>query len=154
LGYYKDPEATKAAFDEEGYFKTGDYGRLDEDGWLYITGRIKNIIILSNGKNVYPEEVETEILRIYGVFEAVVYAGESKVQKNKEVIVAEIFPDYEALSTRGIQDIETYFNNEIKKLNSRMAPHKAIKMLKLRQEEFQKNASRKILRFAIDKNID
>lgn len=154
LGYYKDPEATKAAFDEEGFFKTGDYGRLDEDGWLYITGRIKNIIILSNGKNVYPEEIETEILRIYGVSEAVVYAGESKVQKNKEVIVAEIFPDYEALSLRGIQDAETYFNNEIKKLNSRMAPHKAIKMVKIRQEEFQKNASRKILRFAIDKNID
>ncbi len=154
LGYYKDPEATAAAFDEEGYFKTGDFGKLDDEGWLYITGRIKNIIILSNGKNVYPEEIETEILRIYGVSETVVYAGESKIQKNKEVIVAEIFPDYEALSTRGINDAETYFNNEIKKLNSKMAPHKAIKMVKIRQEEFQKNASRKILRFAIDKNID
>lgn len=154
LGYYKDPEATAAAFDEEGYFKTGDYGKLDDEGWIYITGRIKNIIILSNGKNVYPEEIETEVLRIYGVSEAIVYAGESKVQRNKEVIVAEIFPDYEALSTRGIQDAEGYFNNEIKKVNNRMAPHKAIKMVKIRQEEFQKNASRKILRFAIDKNID
>ncbi len=154
LGYYKDPEATKAAFDEEGYFKTGDYGKLDDEGWLYITGRIKNIIILSNGKNVYPEEIESEILRIYGVSEVIVYAGESKTQKSKEVIVAEIFPDYEALSTRGIEDPQTYFNNEIKKLNRRMAPHKAIKMVRIRQEEFQKNASRKILRFAIDKNID
>ncbi|HHU91111.1 MAG TPA: AMP-binding protein, partial [Clostridiaceae bacterium] len=112
LGYYKDPEATKAAFDEEGYFKTGDYGKLDDEGWLYITGRIKNIIILSNGKNVYPEEIESEILRIYGVSEVIVYAGESKTQKSKEVIVAEIFPDYEALSTRGIEDPQTYFNNE------------------------------------------
>ena len=154
LGYYKDPEATKAVFDEDGYFKTGDFGKLDEEGWIYITGRLKNIIILSNGKNVYPEEIETEVLRVYGVSEAIVYAGESKAQKNKEVIVVEIFPDYEALSTRGIQDTEVYFNNEIKKVNNRMAPHKAIKMVKIRQEEFQKNASRKILRFAIDKNID
>ena len=114
LGYYKDPEATKAAFDEEGFFKTGIMAGWTKTGGFYITGRIKNIIILSNGKNVYPEEIETEILRIYGVSEVVVYAGESKVQKNKEVIVAEIFPDYEALSTRGIQDPETYFNNEIK----------------------------------------
>jgi len=154
LGYYKDPEATKAAFDEEGYFKTGDYGKLDDEGWLYITGRIKNIIILSNGKNVYPEEIESEILRIYGVSEVIVYAGESKTQKSKEVIVAEIFPDYEALSTRGIEDPQTYFNNEVKKINRRMAPHKAIKMVRIRQEEFQKNTSRKIQRFAINKNID
>jgi len=154
LGYYKDPEATKAAFDEEGYFRTGDYGKLDDEGWLYITGRIKNIIILSNGKNVYPEEIESEILKIYGVSEVVVYAGESKSQNNKEVIVAEIFPDYEALSLRGIQDAQAYFNDEIKKLNRRMAPHKAIKMVRIRKEEFQKNTSRKILRFAINKNID
>ncbi|NLX65008.1 MAG: AMP-binding protein [Clostridiaceae bacterium] len=154
LGYYKDPEATKAAFDEEGYFRTGDYGKLDDEGWLYITGRIKNIIILSNGKNVYPEEIESEILRIYGVAEAVVYAGESKSQNNKEVIVAEIFPDYEALNLRGIQDAQVYFNEEIKKLNRRMAPHKAIKMVRIRKEEFQKNTSRKIIRFAIDKSID
>ncbi len=154
LGYYKDPEATAQVFDEEGYFKTGDYGRLDEEGWLYITGRLKNIIILSNGKNVYPEEIETEISRIYGVSEVVVYAGESKTQKNKEVIVAEIFPDYEALSIRGIENVEEYFNNEIKKMNNRMVSYKAVKLVKIRKEEFQKNASKKILRFAIDKSIE
>jgi long-chain acyl-CoA synthetase len=154
LGYYKDPEATAQVFDEEGYFKTGDYGRLDEEGWLYITGRLKNIIILSNGKNVYPEEIETEISRIYGVSEVVVYAGESKTQKNKEVIVAEIFPDYEALSMRGIENVEEYFNNEIKKMNNRMVSYKAVKLVKIRKEEFQKNASKKILRFAIDKSIE
>jgi long-chain acyl-CoA synthetase len=74
LGYYKDPKATAEVFDEEGYFKTGDYGKLDEEGWIYITGRLKNLIILSNGKNVYPEEIETEISRIFGVSEVVVYA--------------------------------------------------------------------------------
>lgn len=153
LGYYKNPEATAAAFDEEGYFRTGDYGRLDEEGWIYITGRMKNVIILSNGKNVYPEEIETEISRIYGVSEAVVYAGESEVQKSREVVVAEIFPDYEALKLRGIEDAEQYFDAEIKKVNSRMVSYKAVKMVKLRQEEFEKNTSKKILRFTIDKRI-
>lgn len=154
LGYYKNPEATAAAFDKEGYFMTGDYGKLDEDGWIYITGRKKNLIILSNGKNVYPEEIETEVSRIYGVSEIVVYAGESKAQKNKEVIVAEICPDFEALKARGIEDIQAYFDSEIKKINSRMVSYKAVKMIKIRNEEFKKNTSRKILRFAIDKSID
>lgn len=154
LGYYKDPEATAAAFDEEGYFMTGDYGKLDEDGWIYITGRLKNIIILSNGKNVYPEEIENEISGIYGVSECVVYQGESKSTKNKEVIVAEIFPDFEALKTRGIEDAQSYFENEMKNINSKMVSYKAVKMVKIRNEEFIKNTSRKILRFAIDRNID
>lgn len=154
LGYYKDPEATAAAFDEEGYFKTGDYGRLDEDGWLYITGRLKNMIILSNGKNVYPEEIESEISKIYGVLEVIVYAGESRAQKNKEVIVAEIFPDFEALKQKGIENVQAYFNEEIKKVNERMVSYKAIKMVKIRNEEFPKNTSRKILRFKIDKKIE
>ena len=130
LGYYKDPEATAASFDEEGYFMTGDYGKLDEEGWIYITGRLKNIIILSNGKNVYPEEIEQEVSRIAGVSEVIVYAGETRNQNNKEVIVAEIFPDYEELKLKGIEGMEAinaYFNKEIKRVNSRMAPHKTIR---------------------------
>jgi long-chain acyl-CoA synthetase len=153
LGYYKNEEATKAAFDEEGYFKTGDFGRLDEDGWIYITGRIKNLIILSNGKNVYPEEIENEISRIYGVNEVVVYAGESK-NKNKEVIVAEIYPDTEALQNRGITDLQKYFNDEVKKVNDRSVSYKAVHLIKIRDTEFQKNTSKKITRFKIDKSID
>ena len=157
LGYYNNPEATAAAFDEEGYFMTGDYGKLDDEGWLYITGRRKNIIILSNGKNVYPEEIEQEVQRIEGVSEVVVYAGETKNQNNKEVIVAEIFPDYESLKLKGIEGaeaIKAYFNKEIKKVNSRMAPHKTIRKVKIREEEFIKNTSKKILRYVIDKSID
>ena len=153
LGYYNNPEATKEAFDEEGYFRTGDFGKLDEEGWIYITGRLKNLIILSNGKNVYPEEIETELSRIYGVNECIVYAGESK-SKQKEVIVAEIYPDFEGLKAKGIQDIKIYFENEVKVVNNRMAPYKAIKMIRVRNEEFKKNTSKKILRFDIDKNID
>ena len=159
LGYYKNPEATADAFDEEGYFKTGDYGKLDEEGWIYITGRLKNLILFSNGKNVYPEEIETELSRIRGVGEAVVYAGESKANPKKEVIVAEIYPDYDTLETDGIKreeedKIKEYFRAEVRKANTRMVSYKAVGLVKIRKEEFPKNTSRKIMRFAIDKNID
>ena len=154
LGYYEDPEATAKVFDEEGYFKTGDYGKLDEDGWLYITGRLKNLIIFSNGKNVYPEEIEAEVARIYGVNEVVVYAGESKANPSKEVIVAEIFPDFDGLKEKGITDAKKYFTEEVKKANANMVSYKAVGLVKIRDCEFPKNTSRKITRFAIDKSID
>jgi len=154
LGYYKDPEATDAAFDDEGYFRTGDYGRVDKDGWLYITGRLKNLIIFSNGKNVYPEEIEAELSKIEGVCEVVVYAGESRSRPEKEVIVAEIFPDEEILKMRNIADVEKYFSEEVKKANTRMVSYKSVGLVKIRKTEFLKNTSRKITRFNIDKSID
>ena len=154
MGYYEDPEATAAAFDEEGFFKTGDYGKVDEEGWLYITGRLKNLIIFSNGKNVYPEEIENELSRIYGVNEVVVYAGESKSNPDKEVIVAEIFPDVDGLKEKGIEDLKTYFAEEVKKANARMVSYKAVGSIKLRDTEFPKNTSKKITRFAIDKTVE
>lgn len=154
LGYYKNPEATAAAFDEEGYFKTGDYGKLDEEGWIYITGRLKNLIIFSNGKNVYPEEIETEISGIYGVNECVVYAGESKSDPAKEVIVAEIYPDFEALENRNITDAQAYFDDAVAQINKRTVSYKKVGLVKIRQEEFVKNTSKKIIRFMIDKSID
>jgi len=153
LGYYEDPEATAAVMDEDGYFHTGDWGKLDEEGWIYITGRIKNIIILANGKNVYPEEIEHEISAVPGVAEVVVYAGESK-NEEREIIVAEIYPDAEEIEKRGITDVKAYFSEEVKKINARMAPYKAVGHIKLRSEEFMKNTSRKITRFNIDKSID
>lgn len=152
LGYYKNPEATAAAFDEEGYFKTGDYGRLDEDGWIYITGRLKNLIILSNGKNVYPEEIETEITRIPGVNEVVVYAGVTDSGAS-DIIVAEIYPDKEYLEQHGVTDLQCYFDAEVKRLNARSVPYKAVGKVRLRDEEFIKNTSKKIVRFKIDRHI-
>ena len=154
MGYYKDPEATAEVFDEEGYFKTGDYGYVDEEGWIYITGRMKNLIIFSNGKNVYPEEIEMEISRVRGVNEVVVYAGESKKHPEKEVIVAEIYPDKDMLAADGVTDLKKYFNDQMKIVNSRMVGYKAVGLVKIRNEEFIKNTSRKITRFNIDKNID
>lgn len=154
IGYYKDPEATAKAFDEDGYFMTGDYGRIDKDGWIYITGRLKNLIILSNGKNVYPEAIESGIARIDGVEEVIVYASESEKMKNREIIVAEIFPLFDVLKANGIEDVQSYFEREIKTLNEKMPPYMSVGLVKIRNKEFSKNTSKKILRFAIDKNID
>ena len=154
LGYYDNPEATAEVFDKDGFFHTGDYGKLDEEGWIYITGRKKNLIILSNGKNVYPEEIEADLQKVEGVSEVVVYAGESRVQKDKITIVAEIFPDSDLLADKGIDDPQTYFEDQVKALNAKMPPYKAVKRVKLRDTEFQKNTSRKITRFNIDKTID
>ena len=157
LGYFNDEEATKAVIDEEGFFRTGDYGKVvleGSDQWIYITGRLKNLIIFSNGKNVYPEEIETDIQGVYGVNEVVVYAGESKSDPSKEVIVAEIYPDADALAMHNVTDIQKYFDDAIKEINQKNVSYKHVGKVKIRQEEFPKNTSRKITRFAIDKSID
>ena len=157
LGYYGEEAATRAVIDEDGFFHTGDLGYVKvygKDQWIYITGRSKNLIIFSNGKNVYPEEIETDVQGIYGVGEVVVYAGESKSDPSKEIIVAEIFPDFEALKLHNITDPETYFNEEIKKVNAKNVSYKTVGKIKIRNEEFPKNTSRKITRFKIDKTID
>ena len=154
MGYYKNPEATAAAFDEEGYFKTGDFGKLDEEGWIYITGRLKNLIILSNGKNVYPEEIETEISRIYGVNEVVVYEGLNKDGSSKDCIVAEIYPDFDGLKEHGITDVQKYFKDGVNEINKRSAPYKKVQIVKIRNEEFEKNTSKKIVRFKINRIVE
>ena len=157
IGYYNDEEATRLAFTEDGYFKTGDYGKVVMEGndqWIYITGRLKNLIIFSNGKNVYPEEIETDIQGVYGVNEVVVYAGESKSDPQKEVIVAEIFPDFDALAMHEITDAQKYFDEAIIKINEKNVSYKKVGKVKIRHEEFPKNTSKKITRFKIDKSID
>ncbi len=157
LGYYKNEEATREVFDEEGYFRTGDYGKVElegDDQWIYITGRKKNLIIFSNGKNVYPEEIETDIQGVYGVNEVVVYAGESKGDPTKEVIVAEIYPDFDGLKNHDVTDVQKYFEDAIRKINQKNVSYKTVGKVKIRQEEFIKNTSRKIIRFQIDKSID
>ena len=157
MGYYKDDEATRAVFTEDGYFRTGDYGKVEMEGddqWIYITGRLKNLIIFSNGKNVYPEEIETDIQGVYGVNEVVVYAGESKSDPKKEVIVAEIYPDFEALERHEITDAQKYFDDAIIAINEKNVSYKKVGKVKIRHEEFPKNTSKKITRFKIDKSID
>ena len=155
MGYYKDPEATAAAFDNDGYFLTGDYGKFDENGYLYITGRKKNLIILSNGKNVYPEEIELDLAsRIPGLLDVVVYEGISKRGQEHNAVVAEVFYDAAFLQREGIQDVHAYTRTHINDYNKTAVPYKKIGIFKIREEEFPKNTLRKIMRFRIDKTID
>lgn len=135
LGYYKDEAATNAVL-REGWYATGDLGRVDEDGFLYVTGRKKNLIILSNGENVSPEEIEEHILRDDAVCEAVVY-------ENKGSLAVQIFPSEEFAGN------QEYFENLIKNYNKDQPQYKHIQRVLLKDEEFEKNSTKKILRFKV-----
>jgi len=136
LGYYNMPDETEKAI-VDGWFHTGDLGKLDKDGFIYITGRIKNLIILSNGKNVSPEELETLIGRIPGVVECLVSEEDNK-------LVAEIYPDEEFRATQS--DIQAYFDEQIGQLNDTLPPYKAIAKVTVRDTEFVKTTTKKIKR--------
>ena len=153
LGYYKNEEATAAAFSEDGYFKTGDYGRLDGDV-ITITGRKKNLIILSNGKNVYPEEIENDLIATPGIIDIIVYEGQSKRGMEHNAIVAEVYPDKDYMEKNGITDVKAYLQEYVDKYNKTAIAYKKIGVLKVRDEEFPKNTLRKILRFKLDMSID
>ncbi len=154
LGYYKNEEATGEALDADGYFRTGDYGKLNKKGILFITGRKKNLIILSNGKNVYPEEIENKWISVPGVQDIVVYEGKSKRGIEHNAIVAEIVPDKEYVEKNGIADVKAYLNDFVVEYNKTAVPYKKIMVLKVRDEDFPKNTLRKIMRFKIDMTID
>ena len=154
LGYYKDEEATREAMDEDGYFKTGDYGRMTSDRVLYITGRKKNLIILSNGKNVYPEEIEKELIAVPGIQDVVVYEGKSRRGQEYNAIVAEIFPDKDYIEKNGITDVKAHLQPYIADFNRNTLPYKKISVVKIRKEDFPKNTLRKIMRFKLDTSID
>ena len=153
LGYYKDEVATADAF-KDGYFRTGDYGKLGKGGVIYITGRKKNLIILSNGKNVYPEEIENELSATPGVLDIVVYEGQSRRGVTYNAIVAEVFPDKDFFEKNGITDIEAYLKPFVDEYNKKTVPYKKIGILKVREEDFPKNTLRKIQRFKMDMTID
>ena len=152
LGYYNDEEATKGAM-KNGYFKTGDYGKL-ENGVLFITGRKKNLIILSNGKNVYPEEIENELIATPGILDIIVYEGQSKRGISHNAIVAEVYPDKEYFEKNNIEDIRAYLKPYIDEYNKNSVAYKKIGILKVRETEFPKNTLRKIMRFKLDMSID
>ena len=154
LGYFKDEEATKDAITPDGYFKTGDYGKLGKNGEIYITGRKKNLIILSNGKNVYPEEIESEFIAVPGVIDIVVYEGQSKRGLMYNTIVAEVYPDQDYITKNNVTDIYTHLKKYVDEYNLTAVPYKKIGILKVRTEEFPKNTLRKIMRFKIDMTID
>ena len=158
LGYYKNDEANAEAFTEDGYFRTGDAGKMEitkeGDRILYITGRFKNIIILSNGKNVYPEEIEDALSATPGLVDIVVYEGKSRRGIAYNTIVAEIYPDKTVLEEKGITDAKAYFQKFVNEYNKTAVPYKKVGLVKVREEEFPKNTLRKILRRKMDMTID
>lgn len=153
LGYYKNQDATAQAF-KNGYFRTGDYGKTDKNGVLYITGRKKNLIILSNGKNVYPEEIENELSAVPGLSDIIVYEGQSKRGVQHNAIVAEIYPDKEYMEKNEIADAESYLRPFVDEYNKTCVPYKKIAVIKVREEDFPKNTLRKIMRFKLDMTIE
>ncbi len=152
LGYYHMPKETADAFDSEGYFRTGDIGRLDGAGRLILSGRSKNLIILPNGKNVYPEEIETLLGAERGVAEVVVYEGIGKDDPTRHAIVAEIYPTEEFLPLSD-EDLYAHFRRITDAYNSTAVSYRKIDLLRVRRTEFPKNTLRKIQRFKIDTSI-
>ncbi len=140
MGYYKAPKETAETIDEDGWLHTGDLGCMDEDGFLYITGRKKNLIILSNGENISPEELENALGK-----EDIV--KEILVRENGQNIEAEIFPDYDYAENHGITDIKAALQAVIDEFNKDMPLYKRVTSLKIRETEFDKNTTKKIKRF-------
>lgn len=143
LGYYKDKETTADVMEGE-WFKTGDLGWLDEDNYLYITGRVKNLIILSNGKNVSPEKIEQELLRLSSVKEVQVTAHQ---ENHQEQIRAVIFPDETFIRENKITDIQTHIENEVNHINRKFPVYMQITSVIIRDCEFQKTSTKKIKRY-------
>ncbi|MBQ7353210.1 MAG: AMP-binding protein [Clostridia bacterium] len=151
LGYYNAPELTKEVLSEDGWFRTGDYGYY-EKGYLYLTGRKKNIIIASNGKNVFPEEIEEYVENINLVSEVVVVGREGK-EAGEVDIVAIVVPNYEECEAAGLgtEDEVIYeaIYSEVMKVNKKLVNYKHISQVEIRKEPFEKTAARKIKRFLI-----
>lgn len=154
LGYYKNEELTNQVF-EDGFFKTGDLGFIDEDGFLHISGRQKNVIITPNGKNVFPEEIEDILNKSPFVQESMVYAG--KWQNQKDVISALIYPDPEAfieLAERSGQKItpellDKTIADVVKEVNKELPSFKRIMTFHLKEREFEKTTTQKIKRYLV-----
>ncbi len=147
LGYYKDEEATKAAFTQEGYFRTGDFGYMDKDNYLYITGRKKNIIILDNGKNVYPEEIEEYLERVEVIKECVVIGRANAT--GEVVITALIYPDYDQFKDCDDAQIIERMRSEVAAVNKVLPTFKQIRNIEIKKNEFEKTTTRKIIRYKL-----
>ena len=148
LGYYENEEATKETIDKEGWLHTGDLAKIDKDGFIFITGRKKFVIVLKNGKNIYPEELEILINKIAGVKECFVYGkpeddGDYKISA-KIVYDKEIMKDIYGVEEE--KDIKEKLWKEVKTINKTMPKYKYIKGITITEEELIKTTTRKVKR--------
>lgn len=149
LGYYEMPEET-AEVVKDGWFNSGDVGYLDKDGFLYITGRSKNVIVTSNGKNIYPEEIETLLAKVPLISECMVYG---KGEKDDLTVSLKVIPNYSYIEeniAKGLSEEEIYnlIWEEVKKINKGLTSYKAIKYMEIKHDEFEKTTTMKIKRYA------
>ncbi|MEZ4386048.1 MAG: AMP-binding protein [Candidatus Krumholzibacteriia bacterium] len=141
LGYYKDPDATREAIDADGWLHTGDMGRLDENGFLFLTGRSKNMILSASGQNVYPEEIEAKLNNLP-------YVAESLVLECGAKICALIYPDMDLADEAGLSEkqLEDIMEKNRQELNQQVPAYAAVARVKLLYEEFEKTPTKKIKR--------
>ena len=150
LGYYEDEEATKEVV-HDGWFNSGDIGYQDKDGYVYVTGRSKNVIVTQNGKNIYPEEIELLLSKIPEIQECMVYGKE--VEGEKELIISvKVIPNMEEIENLHGKDlseeeIHKIIWNKIKEVNKGLTSYKAIKNLEIKHDEFAKTTTMKIKRY-------
>lgn len=140
-GYYGDEENALAY--EDGWFKTGDLVRFDDEGFLYITGRIKEIIVLSSGENVSPAELEVKFYEIDGVQDCLVY---DITEGNAQQLVLEILPRASVLKARGVEDLDAYFKEEVEKINASLPAFEKINKIVIRDSDFVRTPAMKIAR--------
>lgn len=139
MGYYKEPELTKEAITEDGWLCTGDLGYVDEDDFVYLTGRKKNLIILSNGENVSPEQIEN-------VFDEDLLITDILVYGEGETIAAEVYPNYEYAQVHHIENIAEEVQKIITMRNEELPSYAKISQCKIRKIPFEKTSSKKIIR--------
>lgn len=141
-GYYKNPEATAAAIDSDGWLHTGDLGILDESGYLYIKGRSKNMILGPSGQNIYPEEIEDKL-------NVMPYVSESLVIEQNGKLTALVYPDFEAAKTAGMPEeaLARQLEQNRRQLNELLPAYSQISRIRMRSEEFEKTPKRSIKRF-------
>lgn len=143
LGYYKDEAATKAALTEDGWLKTGDLARIDEDGFVYIVGRIKNLIILANGENVSPENIEELFYKDARVKDCLVF--EDKVN-DIPCIAIDILPQPDFMSSQNWEEVEKAMHQLVADINKTLPSTHQIAQIHVRQNDFKRTGSLKVSR--------
>ena len=141
-GYYKNPDATKAVLDKDGWLHTGDLGTISPDGTIFIKGRCKTMILSANGQNIYPEEIEAKLNNLPYVMESLIVERDGK-------LTALVFPDFETMDIDGVSsdELPTIMEENRKELNKIVAPYEQVARIQLHANEFEKTPKRSIKRY-------